>query len=108
MSDSGGAKQGNGYQGSKVNVWQRMPAISGGGNTTMVKTTTVDSLGHCNELRGHMFDCGQPKQADMYNTAIEEIINHVRVSFRKGDLVARAISSGKKEEGGAKKTSQAN
>ena len=96
MSDSGGAKQGGGYLGSKPNAWQRKPAIGGGGNAAATKTTTTESVGRCDELRGHMFDCGQPKHADMYNTTVEEIINHVRVSFGEGDLVARAISSGKK------------
>ena len=39
-------------------------------------------------LEGHIIDCGQPKHADTYNTTMEEIVNHVRIEFKDGELVA--------------------
>ena len=63
-------------------------------NVTQMSKKTGGGTG--SGLEGHFIDCGQPKHADTYNTTMEEIINHVRIEFKEGELVARTIATGAK------------
>ena len=64
-------------------------------NGTMTQTVKLFE-GQCDELEGHIIDCGhQPKHVNAYNTTMVEIINHIRVNFKEGELVARTITNGK-------------
>ena len=88
MSNAGGPKR----WGAQVE-WgvSKRPAFQ---QKTVVETKKVFD-GRCDELEGHIFDCGQPKHANLYNTTMEEIINYIRLNFKEGELVVCTIMMGK-------------
>jgi hypothetical protein len=63
----------------------------------VVAEKASSSSSHGDGLEGQI-DCGQPKHTDLYNTTMEEIVNHVRIEFKDGELVARTIATGVKLE----------
>ena len=79
-----------------------VPDFKKGANIENKHITTVQPgqrsevfAGSCAELKGLTLDCGQPHHAESYSRAIEGIINHVRVIFREGILLARTIATDK-------------
>ena len=87
MSDAGATKKWGQQAGRGM---PRKPAFPQKNNAAATKKFA----GRCDELEGHIFDCGQPKHADLYNTTMEEVINHIRLNFKEGELVVRTIVSG--------------
>ena len=49
--------------------------------------------GSCAELKGLTLYCGQPHSAESYSRVIDGIVNHVRVNFREGVLLAHMIAT---------------
>ena len=86
MSDGGGGKKGGGAGFQKGGQYQKQAY----NNTT---TGSEVFTGSCAELKGLALDCGQPHHAESYSRAIDGIINHVRVNFREGVLLARTITT---------------
>ena len=50
--------------------------------------------GRCDELKGFVLDCGQLRHAGVYNSTMDEIVNHIRTNLLSGELVARTILTG--------------
>ena len=88
MSNAGGPKRLGPQPGRGI---PKRPAFPPKTGAAMMKKF----VGRCNELEGHIFDCGQPKHADLCNTTMEEVLNLIRLNFKEGKMVARTIVSGK-------------
>ena len=88
MSDGGGGKNGVGA-GFQKGGQDRKQAYNNSATGSEVFP------GSCAESKGLTLDCGQPHHAESYSRAIEGIINHVRVNFRGGVLLARTIATEK-------------
>ena len=91
MSDQGTGKAGQ--QSGKPTSYRR-PVFNSNSNSNAMPTVKKFN-GRCEELEGHIIDCGQPKHADAHSTTIVEIINHIRVNFKQGELVSRTTTTGK-------------
>ena len=86
MSDGGGGKKGGGVGFQKGGQYRKQAYSN---NTTGSEVFA----GSCAELKGLTLDCGQPHHAESDSRAIDGIINHVRVNFREGVLLARMIAT---------------
>jgi hypothetical protein len=49
--------------------------------------------GNCEELRGHMFDCSNSRQADMFSKTTKALAGHVGKTYRYGSNVHLAIQN---------------
>ena len=85
MSEGGGGKKVGGAGFQKGGQYRKQTYSN---NTSGAEVFA----GSCAELKGLTLDCGQPHHAESYSRAIDAIINHVRVNFREGVLLARTIS----------------
>ena len=87
---SSGGRNGNparGRGGGRGNFGGRLTA--GGMNND----SSSDFKGRCDELKGHIIDCGLASHAEKYNTTMIEIMNYIGSSFVDGEPVVRSIKT---------------
>ena len=53
--------------------------------------TNVNFDGHITTLKGHIYNCSGPSQADQYTTTTHEIAGYVTTTFKNGNDVKTAI-----------------
>ena len=76
----GGGNQGRGYQGR--------------GNGGPKPHTTSKFKGNCSELEGHIFDCSDSKQADLYVHTVKRVAEYVGATYKQGGDISSAIIHG--------------
>ena len=59
------------------------------------KTASPEFKGRCEELKGHVIDCGQAKHADQFSRTMKEVINYVGSNITDGEWVARSLRTEK-------------
>jgi hypothetical protein len=47
--------------------------------------------GKCDELKGHIYDCSDSRQSDVYTKTTKEIVKYVGRTYRYGSDVRRAV-----------------
>jgi hypothetical protein len=57
--------------------------------TNQVRSTKFE--GRCDDLKGHVYDYGEHKSADLFVTTTKEIANHVGRTYKSGGDIAEAI-----------------
>jgi hypothetical protein len=56
-------------------------------------TRTSKFEGRCDELKGHIYDYGESKNADQFITTTKEVSNYVRRTFKNGGDMTEAIAA---------------
>ena len=59
------------------------------------KSASPEFKGRCEELKGHVIDCGQAKHADQFSHTMKEVINYVGSHISDGEWVAHSLRSEK-------------
>ena len=49
----------------------------------------------CEDLQGHIFDCGEAKHADNYNTTMKIIANYISKEYQCGGDIHASILAGR-------------
>jgi hypothetical protein len=47
--------------------------------------------GKCDDLKGHIYDCSNPRQVDIFAKTTKELVEHVGRTFRYGTDIQRVI-----------------
>jgi hypothetical protein len=77
------AKSGDSQQKKSFNKKQQQ--------TTSRSTTKFE--GRCDDLKGHVYDYGEHKNADQFNTTTKEIIGYVGRTYKCGGDISAAITA---------------
>jgi hypothetical protein len=54
------------------------------GNTPSVSIRSPKFEGECNDLKGHIYDCTNMRQADQYTKTTKEIVEYIGHTFKFG------------------------
>ena len=55
------------------------------------KTASPKFKGRCEELKGHVIDCGHAKHADQFSRTMKEVINYLCSNITDGEWVAHSL-----------------
>ena len=83
---SGKGHQGGHGQGHK---WQNGPTKP---NQSGALASSTKFQGACTELKRHVFDCSNYKQADKFSTMLKKLTEHVGVTYKNGGNVCSSIA----------------
>ena len=92
MARSGrGGGRGGGNQGGRGDQGRGNQGRGTGGPKPF---TTFKFKGNCAELEGHIFDCSDSKQADLYVHTVKRVAEHVGATYKQGGDISAAIIKG--------------